>query len=123
MTDTRLAKTLTKIVGRLEDFGYPVFGLDLNKDEIRDNKSFFVYDENGRITPGQSRIQYLIEFTLMFITLEDKVMDEIEIAENVIQGTGLIFDGSVREQAKFQETDQIANTITWTFHRVVMVGR
>ncbi len=112
---------LAKVVDKIESFGYPVFNIDLNKDEIRDNKSFFVYDENGRVTPGQSRLQYQKEFTLMFISLEDKTIDEIELAENLIRGTGLIFDGSTRDQAKFQETDQLASTITWTFHRVFMV--
>lgn len=112
---------LERIVGKLEAFGYPVFNLDLNKDEWRDNKSFFVYDENGEVRPaGNSRLQYSIEFTLMFITLEYSHVDIIEVVEN-LAGTGLIFDGAIPETPKLKDTDQIAKAITWTFHRIVKV--
>lgn len=112
--------SLEKIVSRLDAFGYPVFHLDLNKDEWRDNKSFFVYDDNGEVRPGTSRLQYSIDFTLMFITLEDAEINIIEVIEN-LAGTGLIFDGAVPESPKVKDTDKVAKAITWTFHRVVRV--
>lgn len=32
--------------------GFPCFGLDMGRDEVADNPSFFLYSDDGGLTPG-----------------------------------------------------------------------
>ena len=109
---------LKRVLEQLEVFGYPIFSLDINKDELLEHKSFFIYDDNTGITPGENRLQYQIGFSLLFITFEEAQIDQIEVALQLSRA-GLIFDNSTHNIGKLQDTDQVATTITWQFHSLV----
>ena len=57
---TILSKRLNiaRIVEELEKTGYPVFGIDISRDEVANNKSFIVYYDKGDIKPTDTRKPY-----------------------------------------------------------------
>lgn len=109
---------LEKIISTIESVGYPVFAIDLNKDEINKHDSFFVYMDKGNIINGESKTQLLRDFTLMYLSKNNKDIDEIDLILN-LRKLGLIFDSMDRDEAKFQDTDQTALVLTFHFHATI----
>lgn len=109
-----------KLIKVLDSFGFPIFSVDLNKDEINQHSSFFVYNEKGNILPATGSNQYLRDFTLIFMSRENKDIDEIEVI-HALTRLGLVFKNSYREEAKLRGTEQSALVITMNFHEIIRV--
>lgn len=113
---------LARIVEELEKTGFPVFGIDIGRDEVAEHKSFIVYYDKGDIKPTETRNQYKMDFTVMFVSRVDASIDEIEVIEN-LRLCGLIFDETNHEEGRYLNTDDIAKAVTFKFHQVIRVDR
>lgn len=98
---------------------FPWFGTNAEKDEIVDNKSFFIYSKEGRIEKAtNSHNQYLQEFTLAFITRENAQVNVLQLSDQLAKAR-LIFRNSDSEEGKFAETDEDTKMTTMTFVHVI----
>lgn len=113
---------LEKIVDILANRGFPVFDMDMGRDEVEENKTFFIYNEEGNITPTDNRNQLKQEFVVMLVTREGKTIDVVELIED-LRLTGLIFDGTESEEGRLMDTDTKAEVITFNFHKIILLGR
>ncbi|MGF3113211.1 hypothetical protein [Facklamia sp. P9177] len=113
---------LDHIIKAMEELGHPVFAIDLNKDEINNRDSFFVYNDKGNISRVEGANQYKMEFTVMYISKVHDDIDEITLIDQLIR-YGLIFVDSTRDEAKFKGTDQTALVITLNFTQIFRLCR
>lgn len=104
------------VVAKLKKLtGYPVYKTDITRDEVLSHLSFFVYEDRGDIRPGTNGNQFLMDFTISFITLEDATVDEIELITE-LRYFGLMFDRTETEYGRVANTEQEAKMITFYFH-------
>ncbi|MGX7108348.1 hypothetical protein [Facklamia miroungae] len=113
---------LDRIIKAMEDREHPVFAIDLNKDEINNFDSFFIYNDKGNIFRAEGANQYRMNFTVLYISKTHDDIDEITLIDELIR-YGLTFVDSSREEAKFKETDQTALVITLNFTQIFRLCR
>ena len=113
---------LEKIKTTVESItGFPVFGTDIQKDELDANESFFLYYENGPIRKADSGAnQFLRYFILMFVTKEDAEIDEFALILELPM-CGLRFRNTEYEFGKVASTEQEAKLSTFYFHQALIV--
>ena len=119
-----LSKTLDleKIKTTVEGItGFPVFGTDIQKDELDANESFFLYYEKGPIRKADSGAnQFLRDFILMFVTKEDAEIDEFALILELPK-CGLRFRNTEYEFGKIASTEQEAKLSTFYFHQALII--
>lgn len=113
---------LDKVIEALESVEVPVFAIDLNKDEINSVDSFIVYNDKGDIEKSDKPMNYLREFSVMYVSKVNRDIEEIELIDKLLQ-LGLIFVSSNRDHAKFKDTDQTALVITINFKTIIRLCR
>lgn len=115
-------KKLEKVVEIIRSVGFPVFDMELGRDEVAENKSFFLYNEKGDIRPTERRNQYKQDFVLMFVSRDGKQIDEISLIEP-LRDAGLIFDQMDHSEGRLLDTDDKAEVLTFNFHYPVLIDR
>lgn len=113
---------LEKVVGIIKEVGFPVFDMELGRDEVAENKTFFLYNEKGDIQPTDRRNQYKQDFILMFVSREGVTIDEIGLIEP-LRDAGLIFDSMDHSEGRLLDTDDKAEVLTFNFHSAILVNR
>lgn len=102
-------------------YGYKVFGVDINKDEIKKNATLFVYNDKGEISKADTQTeQYYRTFYLSLITREREEIDEIELIKSV-RKYGLLFYRTEIDYGKIENLDQDAQMTTFVFRTVIKV--
>lgn len=113
---------LGKIVSIIRDTGFPCFGLDMGRDEVSKHPSFFIYSDDGGLSIGNHANQYKRSFTLMFVTREGAIVDDISLIER-LKDCRLIFDGSEIDKGNLVNTEEQVTAITMNFHQIIRVER
>ncbi|HEK9985471.1 TPA: hypothetical protein TVE81_001378 [Streptococcus equi subsp. zooepidemicus] len=113
---------LEKIVTIIKQTGIPCFDMSIGRDEVYENKTFFVYIDDGELMPALHANQYHKQFTLMFITRENRVFNELELIEN-LKLCRLIFDSSEVENGQLVNTEEKAIVRTYYFHQLIKIER
>lgn len=113
---------LDRVIAVLEATGHPTFAIDLNKDELNGLNSFIVYNDKGDIERSTQPMQYLRDFTVLYVSKVNEDIDEVSLI-NQLMPLGLVFVNSTREEAKFQETDQTALVVTLNFKTILRMCR
>lgn len=102
-----------------EMFGLPIFDIDISKDEIDENESFFIYYENGPIRKdGEGNLQR--DFTLMYLTKTNHLIDDFAIIDQAPKW-GLRFRDTEYDVGKISNTQTILRTTTFNMHQVVRI--
>ena len=114
---------LEKIKNTIEGItGFPVFGTDIQKDELEAHESFFLYYENGPIRKAESGAnQFLRDFILMFVTKEAVEIDEFALILELPK-CGLRFRNTEYEFGKIANTEQEAKLSTFYFHQALIIS-
>lgn len=114
---------LEKIKNTIEGItGFPVFGTDIQKDELEAHESFFLYYENGPIRKAESGAnQFLRDFILMFVTKEAAEIDEFALILELPK-CGLRFRNTEYEFGKIANTEQEAKLSTFYFHQALIIS-
>lgn len=102
--------------------GLNVFGVDIGKDEVDTNPSFFIFTKKGPIRKDTESMNLLREFVLMFVTREDLEIDEYKIIEESNKW-GLRFSHTEYDYGKMSNTQEIVQTTTFYFNQVVKLCR
>lgn len=113
---------LEKIVTIIKQTGIPCFDMSIGRDEVYENKTFFVYIDDGELMPALHANQYHKQFTLMFITRENRLFNELELIEN-LKLCRLIFDSSEVENGQLVNTEEKAIVRTYYFHQLIKIER
>lgn len=113
---------LEKIVTTIKQTGIPCFDMSIGRDEVYENKTFFVYIDDGELMPSLHANQYHKRFTLMFITRENSLFNELELIEN-LKLCRLIFDSSEVENGQLVNTEEKAIVRTYYFHQLIKIER
>ncbi|CRQ98291.1 TPA: hypothetical protein TVW26_001592 [Streptococcus equi subsp. equi] len=113
---------LEKIVTIIKQTGIPCFDMSISRDEVYENKTFFVYIDDGELMPALHANQYHKQFTLMFITRENRLFNELELIEN-LKLCRLIFDSSEVENGQLVNTEEKAIVRTYYFHQLIKIER
>lgn len=109
-----MIKNLQGLLDQLEAIA-PVFAADIRKDEVKENKSFFIYDDDGDIKkPDTSTNQYQQEFYLYFVTREKMDLDKFKIIE-MCDDHRLLFNSCETQVGKIEGLDVEASMTTFTF--------
>lgn len=112
-----MIKDLEGLIKKLNNI-YPTFAMDIRKDEVKKNPSFFIYNDDGEITKAQTgTTQYLTSFYLSFITRNQSAINQIEIIE-LCKKHALFFDRTEIDNGKIQDLDVEAKMVTFLFHHV-----
>ena len=110
-----MIKDLTGLLDKLEEIA-PVFATDIRKDEILNNKSFFVYNDDGDISKTESSTnEYRQEFYLSFVTRENKKIDKFKIIE-IFDRHRLFFISCSTQVGKIESQDIETTMTTFTFY-------
>lgn len=97
---------------------FPVFATDIRKDEIENNKSFFIYNDDGEIIKAETGTkQYLVEFYLSFVTREKERIDKIKII-NMCEKHRLFFKSTSTQVGKIEDLDVETSMVTFTFTHI-----
>ncbi|MDZ5760774.1 hypothetical protein RAK27_19195 [Carnobacterium maltaromaticum] len=104
----------------LKEFGFEVFGKDVQKDEIESNKSFFIFDDDGDLSRESANVYNKAAYVAFVTTDGTTIPDELEIIAK-LQTCGLRFDNTENDEGKMKETEQIAKMRTWNFHQSLKV--
>ncbi|QBX15445.1 hypothetical protein Javan187_0009 [Streptococcus phage Javan187] len=72
--------------------------------------------------PALHANQYHKQFTLMFITRENRLFNELELIEN-LKLCRLIFDSSEVENGQLVNTEEKAIVRTYYFHQLIKIER
>ncbi|HHT7641968.1 TPA: hypothetical protein ACT2ET_000941 [Streptococcus suis] len=113
---------LSRIVEVIRGTGFPCFGLDMGRDEVADNPSFFLYSDDGGLTPGTHANQYKRAFTVMFVTRERASFDDVGLIER-LKDCRLIFDRSEIDKGNLVNTDEQVTATTLNFHQLIRIER
>lgn len=113
---------LEKIIAVIKERGFPVFDMDMGRDEVAAHETFFLYNEKGRLQATEKRNQYKREFVLMFVTRAKAGIEEMELIED-LRLCGLIFDDMEQDEGRLLDTDDKAEVLTFTFHYPVLYMR
>nr|WP_312214147.1 hypothetical protein [Clostridioides sp.] len=112
-----MIKDLEGLIDKLKKI-YPVFNMDIRKDEVKKNPSFFIYDDDGEMTKATTGItQYKTAFYLAFFTRNGSEINKIKIAE-LCKQHALFFDRTEKDTGKIANLDTEAKMITFVFHHV-----
>lgn len=115
-----MIRDLEGLIKKLDDI-YPTFTINMKKSEVKENPSFFIYDDDGEISKADtSTVQYKIKFYIYFITRENAKINKIKLIE-MCKKHGLIFDYTTVELGKIENTDSEASMITFVFHQLQKV--
>ena len=115
-------KKINKVSDFLEKtFNFPVFIDDVQKDEIKKNKTFFLIEPYGTIRKS-GNIQYSVEMYVYFITRAEEKINEFELIKG-IEDCGFIFSVSDVDFGKLKNTDSAAIMRTYTFNQVKRICR
>lgn len=98
--------------------GFPIFGVDIGKDEIDSNDSFFIFYENGSIRKDTESVNLLRDFILMYITKKAEPIDEYAIISKS-NTWGLRFRNTEYDFGKIGDSQEIVHTTTFYFQQVV----
>lgn len=114
---------LDKFIEIMDEFkketGIPLFDVDIEKDELKKNSTFFIYSKEGEIRPAsQNHNQYLREFTLALFTADDTSIDELELAERLTKAR-LRFTGTEIDNGELADTNKKMKMITLRFTHVL----
>lgn len=113
---------IEKIVEVIRGTGFPCFGLDIGRDEVAAHPSFFLYSDDGGLSPGLHANQYKRSFTLMFVTRDGAVFDDIGLIEQ-LKDCRLIFDSSEIDKGSLIGTDNQVIATTMNFHQIIRTER
>lgn len=113
---------IEKIVSAIRETGFPCFDLDVGRDEVQDNKSFFVYSDDGGLEASTHANQFNKSFIVMFITRENATFNELELIDR-LKLCRLIFDSSEVENGQLLNTEESAVVRTYHFHQVIRIER
>ncbi|MDT1957575.1 hypothetical protein [Carnobacterium divergens] len=112
-----MAYSTEKCIETLKIFNFPVFGEDVQKDEIESNPSFFIFFDKGELSKAESPNVYNKAAYISFITVDDtEPPDEFKLIETM-QKCGLIFDRTEIDNGKIANTETMANMTTFIMHR------
>jgi len=110
-------KELGRLIDNLNNM-YPTFAMDIRKDEVEMNPSFFISNDDGEITKAQTgTTQYLTNFYLSFFTRDQSAINQIEIIE-MCKKHALFFDRTEIDKGKLENLDVEAKMITFVFHHI-----
>lgn len=100
---------------------FEVFGTDITKDEVEANRSFFIYDPFGDLSPAEGPKQWKQEFLLSFVTREDQRLstDMIFKLKDGLRRCRLYFDSTESDYGRMADSDQQARMLTLYFHSIV----
>lgn len=112
----RLEKLLTDVT---ELTTFPVFGIDIGKDEADNNDAFFIYYDKGPIRKDETG-NFQRDFVLMFVSKAGDEIDEFALIEQSPKW-GLRFRETEYDYGKIGDTQQIVNTTTFYMHQVVKI--
>ena len=117
-----MMKKINKVSDFLEKtFNFPVFIDNVQKDEIKKNKTLFLIEPIGSIRrTGNS--QYSVEMYIYFITRAEDKIDEFELIKG-IEDCGFIFSVSDIDFGKLRDTDNSAIMRTYTFSQAKRICR
>jgi hypothetical protein len=116
-----MIKELDKLISKLNNM-YPTFAMEIRKDEVEKNPSFFIYNDDGEITKAQTgTTQYLTNFYLSFFTRDQSTIDQIEIIE-MCKKHALFFDRTELDHGKINNLDVEAKMVTFVFHHIDRVS-
>lgn len=113
---------LEKIVSTIKETGFPCFDMEMSRREVEENKSFFVYSDDGDLVPGANANQFKKSFLLMFVTREGATVDVLELVER-LRLCRLLFDGSEVDKGSVSNSDESATATTMRFHHVIKIER
>ena len=117
-----MIKDLQGFLNKLEKIA-PVFATDIRKDEVIENKSFFIYDDDGDIKrPDTSTNQYQQEFYLYFVTREKKAIDKFKII-GLCEEHRLLFSSCDTQVGKIESLDVEASMTSFTFFHIQRLCR
>lgn len=102
-------------------YNCPVFYLDVKKDDIEKNKSFFIYNDKGEITKGQG-LTFIRSFYIHYVTSDGSEIDEIQLIKYIQKNHSLIFDKTAIDVGKIQNLDTVTQMTTFEFHYIVGCG-
>lgn len=110
------------IINEIEKItGYPVFGEDIGKDEIKENNHYFIYSNDRGLRKSTKPNQFVRDFHLLFITTGEFVeLDDIKLILN-LQKHRLIFDDLSVDTGKISNTDKDIKAYTFTFHENIFI--
>lgn len=112
-----MIRDFATLLNKLES-KYPVFATDIRKDEIEENKSFFIYNDDGDVFKSDSGTnQYQVEFYLSFVTREKAKINKIEIIELFNQHR-LFFRNTDTQFGKLEDLDVETSMTTFTFYHI-----
>ncbi|WP_024622177.1 hypothetical protein [Metaclostridioides mangenotii] len=112
-----MIKDLEGLIKKLNGM-YPVFAMNIRKDEVEKNPSFFIYNDDGEITKATSGInQYKTNFHLSFFTRGQSTLNQIEVIE-MCKKHALIFDRTEIDVGKIQDLDVEAKMVTFVLHHI-----
>lgn len=117
-----MIRDFATLLNKLES-KYPVFATDIRRDEIEENKSFFIYNDDGDVFKSDSGTnQYQIEFYLSFVTREKAKINKIEIIELFNQHR-LFFRNTDTQFGKLEDLDVETSMTTFTFYHIEKMCR
>lgn len=109
---------LEKCINDIETLtGFKVFDIDIAKDEIDSNESFFLYYDKGPIRKDDN-MNLLRDFFLMFVTKDNSNIDEYELIDKS-PSWGLRFRSTEYEYGKIGDSQEVVRTTTFYFHQAV----
>ncbi len=107
-----------KMIEEIEEMtGFPVFGIDVGKDEVESNPSFFICYTNGQIQKGEANFILQRDAVLIFFSEKEKINEYAIIKKS--PSWGLSFDRADYDYGKFGNTQKTYEIVTFYFHRPV----
>lgn len=112
-------ETVVKRIKEATNDKYPVFKLSVEKDEVKEHESYFIYVPYGAVKKTHSG-EFHQSFTLFFITLNESLEfnDYIMKIENRLKTCRLFFDGMDEPDfGEIKNTGKNATMYTLNFHQ------
>lgn len=106
---------IKNITSRLPE-GIPVFGIDVKKDEVRDNPDLFIVHKSNELETGSNG--YRRKVYVMYITRNYVEFDVPDLIDAIRQ-RGLSFDHSTEDYGKIADTDEDARMVTLIFNETL----
>ena len=103
----------------VEMTGFKVFDIDMSKDEVDNNSSFFMYYEKGPISKAENNKDLLREFVLMFVTKDNSDIDEYSIIQKS-NTWGLRFKNTSYDYGEMLNSQELVRVTTFFFQQVVI---
>lgn len=117
-----MIKDLSGLLDELEKVA-PIFARDIREDEVKNNPSFFIYEDDGDIVRVEdSTNQYKQEFYLSFVTRNNVKLDKFHIIE-LCHRHKLFFESCNTQVGKIENLDSETSLTTFIFHHKQLMCR